>query len=264
VDQSDIEDPETYIRVKDNEGVRSVTLNRSEKLNAMTGAMYDRLTEVLVGAAVDPTVACVLLSAEGRAFCSGRDLAELSRPPTSVDGRRHGSIPCIDELIGFPKPIVCAVNGLAVGFGATLPLHCDLVVASTEARFKFPFVELGLAGESASTVTLPARIGYQEAARLLFTSAWVGADEAESLGLVLKIVQPASLMAESFALAAQISKMPADAVRATNRLLLAGRIEAVRSAFAREIEAYGVLLDGPSNRDAMSTISRVRGSDTED
>jgi enoyl-CoA hydratase/carnithine racemase len=258
VEQTILTDGQVNIRVDDDEGVRCVTLDRPHKLNAMTEPMYDRLTEVLIDAALSESISCVVLTGAGRAFSTGRDMRAMTAPPRTHDGRRHGSVSCIEELVQFPKPLICAVNGMAVGFGATMPLHCDLVIASTEARFRFPFVELGLAGESASSVTLPIRVGYQQAARLLLTCDWVDAAEAVSLGLVLKAVAPENLMPEALDLARRVARMPADAVQATKKLLLAGKIGAVRSAFAREVESYAQLLGGPANRAAIEAFANLR------
>jgi enoyl-CoA hydratase/carnithine racemase len=250
-------DLQVPVRVEDGDGVRCVTLDRPEKLNAMTEAMYDRVTDLLIDAALSTAISCVVLTGVGRAFSTGRDVGQLHAQSRTDDGRRHGSVPCIEELIQFPKPLICAVNGMAVGFGATMPLHCDLVIASSEARFRFPFVELGLAGESASSVTLPLRIGYQQAARLLLTCDWVDAAEAVSLGLVLKAVAPEDLMPVTLDLARRIARMPAGALQATKKLLLAGKIEGVRTAFAREVESYARLLGGPANRAAFEAFTNV-------
>jgi enoyl-CoA hydratase/carnithine racemase len=255
-------DLQAPIRVEDGDGVRCVILNRPDKLNAMTEPMYDRLTELLIDAALRPSISCVVITGTGRAFSTGRDVGHMLAQPRADDGRRHGSIPCIEELMQFPKPLLCAVNGIAVGFGATLPLHCDLVIASSVARFRFPFVELGLAGESASSVTLPLRIGYQQAARLLLTGDWVDASEALSLGLVMKVVDPEDLVPLTLDLARRIARMPADAVQGTKKLLLASKVEAVRTAFAREGESYARLLGGPANRaaiEAFTTTRRAKG-----
>jgi enoyl-CoA hydratase/carnithine racemase len=251
-------DLQVPIRVEDGDGVRCVILNRPDKLNAMTEPMYDRITELLIDAALSTSISCVVITGTGRAFSTGRDVGHLLAQPRTDDGRRHGSIPCIEELAQFPKPLLCAVNGMAVGFGATLPLHCDLVIASSEARFRFPFAEMGLAGESASSVTLPLRVGYQQAARLLLTCDWVDAAEAVSLGLVLKAVAPEDLMPMTLELARRIARMPADAVQGTKKLLLASKIEDVRTAFAREVESYARLLGGPANRAAIQAFATAR------
>jgi len=244
--------------VEDDGGVRCITLSRPEKLNCFTEVMFDDLTAILVDSEVDHGVRCVVLTGTGRAFSAGWDLAEMGKKIAHDDGRRHGPSPCIEELIRFPKPLISAVNGLAIGFGATTPLHSDVAIASSDARFRFPFAELGLAGESAVTATLAARVGYQEAARLLLTCDWVDAEEAAAIGLVWKVVPPEDLRACALDLAGRIARHPRQSVTATKRLLLASKVDAVRAAFARELDNYAVLLGGPANREAIEAVSRKR------
>ncbi|WP_166554847.1 enoyl-CoA hydratase/isomerase family protein [Mycolicibacterium sp. CBMA 226] len=241
----------TDVEVADDGAVRIVTLNRSHRLNAMTQAMFDSVTAALVDASLDPDVSCVVMTGSGRAFSAGWDMAEMGQPGSPLDGRRHGPVPCIEELLGFPKPLLCAVNGIAVGFGATTPLHADLTIASEEARFRFPFAELGLAGESAVSATLPLRIGYQQAARLLLTGAWIDASEAAELGLVWKVTKSDDLMAHTLEIAHRIAALPIEATSATKKLLLASRTDLVRGALAREMECYDRLLGGPANLAAI-------------
>jgi enoyl-CoA hydratase/carnithine racemase len=244
--------------VEDDAGVRCITLSRPEKLNAFTAAMFDGLTEILIDSEVNRDISCVVITGAGRAFSAGWDLSEMSNPPTHDDGHRHGPQPCIDELIRFPKPLITAVNGLAIGFGATTPLHSDVTIASSDARFRFPFAELGLAGESAATATLALRVGYQEAARLLLTCDWIDAEEAARIGLVWKVVPPRQLRFTALDLAHRIARNPYQSVTATKRLLLSSKIDGVRAAFAREMDNYAVLLGGPANREAIDAVWRQR------
>lgn len=244
--------------VSDDGGVRCITMSRPEKLNCFTEAMFDDLADILIATEVDPKVACVVITGTGRAFCAGWDLAEMGVERSHDDGRRHGPVPCIDELIRFPKPLISAVNGLAVGFGATTPLHSDITVAAHDARFRFPFAELGLAGESASTATLALRVGYQEAARLLLTCDWVDADEAARIGLVWKVVPAEDLHSTALEVAHRIARHPPQSVTATKRLLLSTKIDAVRTAFTREMDQYALLLGGPANRAAVEAMTSRR------
>jgi enoyl-CoA hydratase/carnithine racemase len=244
--------------VTDDGGVRCITLSRPEKLNCFTEAMFDDLTEILIDSEVNRDVICVVITGTGRAFSAGWDLAEMGVKIAHDDGRRHGPGACIDELIRFQKPLITAVNGLAIGFGATTPLHSDITVASSDARFRFPFAEIGLAGESASTATLALRVGYQEAARLLLTCDWVDAEEAARIGLVWKVVPPEELLSTVLDLAHRIARHPRQSVTATKRLLLATKIDAVRTAMARELDNYALLLGGPANREAIEAVSRKR------
>ena len=168
---------------EDDGPVRVLSLNRPTRLNSFTAASYRRLTELLNAADEDADVLVVVLRGEGRAFCSGVDLEELSRE----GGRQLGATfdALIDALLKFGKPLVAAVHGPAVGFGATILLHCDAVLVADDARLRFPFTSLGTAPEAGSSMLLPATVGPQRAAELLFTSRWIDAPEAVRYGLAL-------------------------------------------------------------------------------
>jgi enoyl-CoA hydratase/carnithine racemase len=245
--------------VEDGAGVRCITINRPEKLNSFTDPMFDRLAEILIDADVSTDITCVVITGTGRAFSAGWDLSEMGVKHSYTDGRRHGPVPCIDELIRFRKPLISAVNGLAVGFGATTALHCDLTIASADARFRFPFAELGLPGESAVTATLAMRVGYQEAARLLLTCDWVDAEEAARIGLVWKVVPPDELRSAALDLAGRIARHPRQSVTATKRLMLATKVDQVLLAMDREQDNYAAHLGGPANREAIARLTRRRG-----
>jgi enoyl-CoA hydratase/carnithine racemase len=203
-------------------------------LNAFTSASYRRLTTLLRDAAGDADVRVVLLRGEGRAFSSGVDLEELSGGHEGSLALRETFDELIDELVGHPKPLVAAVHGPAVGFGATMLLHCDLVLVADDARLRFPFTSLRTAPEAGSSALLPEAVGPQRAAELLFTSRWIGADEAVDFGLALARYPREQLHAEARALAERVAQQPAAAVASVKRLLRAGRADAVRAASARE------------------------------
>jgi enoyl-CoA hydratase/carnithine racemase len=140
----------------------------------------------------------------------------------------------IDALMDYPKPLIAAVHGPAVGFGATMLLHCDLVLVADDARVRFPFTSLRTAPEAGSSALLPAAVGPQRAAELLFTSRWIGAEEVVDIGLALARYPREQLHGEARALAERIAQQPAAAVESVKRLLRADRTDMVRSASARE------------------------------
>jgi enoyl-CoA hydratase/carnithine racemase len=154
----------------------------------------------------------------------------------------------MDALEGFPKPLLAAVNGVAVGIGATMLLHCDIVLAADVARFRFPFAALGLTAEASSSFLLPATVGPQAAAALLFTGEWMDADAAAARGFVWKTVPGAELLDEARAVANTIAAYPRDALVATKALLLAARADAVIAARDREQRAYEPLLEAATAR----------------
>ena len=230
------------VLASDDGPVRTLTLNRPTRLNAFTSGSYRRLAGLLNEAGDDPGVRVVVLRGEGRAFCSGVDLEELS-VDQGEGGRRLGETfdALIEVLVAFPKPLVAAVHGPAVGFGATILLHCDVVLVADDARLRFPFTSLSTAPEAGSSVLLPALVGPQRAAELLFTSRWIDASEAVQYGLALSSCSREGLDAEVAALADRIAQQPAEAVTSAKRLLRASRSDLVHAASARERAEAGVL-----------------------
>lgn len=215
--------------------VRTLTLNRPTRLNAFTSASYRRLAQLLHDAAENPGVLVVVLRGQGRAFCSGVDLEELS-DEAGQGGLRLGETfdALIKELLGFGKPLVAAVHGPAVGFGATILLHCDVVMVADDARLRFPFTSLNTAPEAGSSALLPAVVGPQRAAELLFTSRWIDATEAVRYGLAVSSCPREELDAEVGVLAERIAQQPAAAVASAKRLLRAERMKTVSAAGRRE------------------------------
>lgn len=213
--------------------VRLLTLNRPRVLNAFDNPLFDAVADALDAATADDEVSCVVITGEGRAFSSGLDLTDTSQ--VSDD---RGFIAFIERLEAFEKPLIAAVNGLGVGVGMTMLLHCDIVVMSQQARLKAPFVEIGLTGEAGSTYTFQAAFGPQRASHLFFAAPWVSADEAVDLGLALQVVEPERLMEATFEIAERVASMPVTSLVATKRLLVAGRVDAIRAARARENAAF--------------------------
>jgi enoyl-CoA hydratase/carnithine racemase len=195
----------------------------------------------------------VLLRGEGRAFSSGVDLEELSGGQEGGLALRDTFDALLEVLVDLPKPLIAAVHGPAVGFGATILLHCDLVLVADDTRLRFPFTSLRTAPEAGSSALLPATVGPQRAAELLFTSRWMGAEEAVDIGLALARCPRDQLDTEARGLAERVAQQPAAAVESVKRLLRAGRADAVRAASARErgeaqrlAEALGVVGPPPT------------------
>jgi len=249
------------LRVEDDGRIRCLTLNRPDALNAFDDDLYDAVRDALRAAADDPDVAVVIISGSGRAFSAGQDLVELAKPRQHDDGERHGFGPFIETLESFPKPLIAAVNGIAVGIGLTLLPHCDLVLVSEKARLRAPFVSLGVTAEAGSTALLPATIGWQATARLLYTASWIEGPEAVRIGLAWRCVPEEELRSEALAVAAEIAAMPIDSLVATKQLLLASRLDAVRAARERENVSFGSLLGGPANREALKAFREKRPPD---
>jgi enoyl-CoA hydratase/carnithine racemase len=249
------------LRIEDRDRVRLLTLSRPKSLNAFDDDLYDAVRDALHEAAARPDVATVVITGEGRAFSAGQDLGEMAAPRRHSDGAPHGFLPFIEVVECFPKPLLAAVNGLGVGIGLTLLLHCDLVFMADSARLRVPFVPLGVTTEAGSSLLLPVRVGWQEAARLLYTAAWMDAEEALRSGIAWRVCTTEALLSETLAVAREIAAMPVDSLVATKRLLLAARGEAVRAARERENEAFARLVGGPANREAIAAFREGRPPD---
>lgn len=227
--------------VEDLDGVRTLTLNRPEALNAFDQALWTATADALADAARDDAVRCVVVTGAGRAFSAGQDLTEMS-DPSAFDGQEPGYELFMPVLESFPKPLIAAVNGIGVGIGLTMLLHCDMVVMSDTARLKVPFISLGVTTEASASVLMPATMGWQRAAEVLFTEPWIDADQALADGIALRVVPHDRLADEVRALAQRVALLPLAPLLATKRLLLAGRSDSVRSARLRELVEFRALV----------------------
>jgi enoyl-CoA hydratase/carnithine racemase len=249
--------------VGDADGVRLVTFNRPDKLNAFDQELYNAVTDALVGAATNPDVSVVVLTGAGRAFSAGQDLGEMARlstPEARAEGSGtaaaggHGFVGLLAAVTTFPKPLLAAVNGLGVGLGLTLLPHCDLVLIAESARLKAPFVSLGVAPEAAGSYTLPATMGWQAAALALFTTDWIDATTAVATGLALRTAPDDMVLTETLLLARRIAAMPLVSLVETKQLMLAAKIDQVRAARTREDEVFGRLTGADANREALESF----------
>lgn len=249
------------LRIEDRDRVRLLTLARPEVLNALDTRLWNALADALTGAAESPHVRAAVLTGQGRAFCAGQDLAEMSRlseQGAAGAGREvvqdHGFARCMDALVAFDKPLLAAVNGIAVGFGLTVLAHCDIVLIAQGARLRAPFVSLGVVPEAASSYLLPEIMGWQAAAHALFTGGWIECEQAVDAGLAWRCCHPEHLVPETMALAAEIAGHSLEALVATKRLMKAGRLEAIVASRRREDEAFGHLTGAPANRQALDAF----------
>jgi len=211
------------------DGVAFIALNRPQRRNAFNDRLYDDTRAALAEARDDDRVRAVLITGAAGAFSAGQDIGEM--------GSGHAFGPFVDELSSFDKPLLAAVNGVAVGVGLTMLLHCDVVYVGESGRLRAPFVSLGLVPEAGSSLLLPLIIGPQRAAEILFTNEWIDATRAVEIGLAARALPDTELLPASLAKAAEIAAQPLAALRYTKQLLLAARAEALRAARARENEA---------------------------
>jgi enoyl-CoA hydratase/carnithine racemase len=247
------------IRIDDDARVRVITFDRPDARNAFNEALYDAVAEALLAAAADRGVAVVVLTGIGSAFSAGTDLFEMARRRTGpfVAGR-HGFDGFIDRLVEFPKPLLCAVNGLAVGVGATMLGLADLVFMSTDARVRCPFTSLGVAPEAGSSFTFPRLLGRQRATWLLMSSEWLSAADCLSLGLAWKVCAPEQLMPETLGHAGVLASRPIASLMETKKVIVSPWREEIAAARRREHGAFARLLGGPANREALAAFADKR------
>lgn len=234
---SDTPRSEPVLLVDDDAGVRTLTFNRPEALNAFNQELWYAAADALEDAAADDHVRCVLVTGNGRAFSAGQDLGEMA-DPTVFEGQEPGYQRFMPVLESFPKPIVAAVNGVGVGIGLTMLLHCDIVLMSDQARLKVPFISLGVTTEASASLLMPATMGWQRAAEVLFTEPWIDADQAVADGIALRAVPHDRLLDEARALAGHIGGLPLGPLLATKALMQAGRADAVAAARTREVAEF--------------------------
>jgi enoyl-CoA hydratase/carnithine racemase len=232
--------------------VMSAAFARPQKKNAITGAMYEALVEAFEAAERDPAVGAFVLSGKGGVFTAGNDIADF----LAVASRADGDFPAwrfVSKLAEFEKPLVAAVDGLAVGVGTTLCFHCDLVYATAQARFQMPFVNLGLVPEAGSSLLAPQRFGRARAAEFLLLAEPFGAEQAHALGLVNAILPQAELMAHAMRKAAELAAKPRAALLATRRLMR-GDGEALKARMAEETHAFAAALKSDEARAAFEAF----------
>ena len=252
------QDHETVV-LETSDRVLTIRLARAEKKNALTLAMYDAMSTALEQAAVDPEVRVVLLRGSEGVFTAGNDLGDfMKNPPSSLDspvGR------FLKVLVEFPKPIVVAVEGAAIGVGTTMLLHCDLVYAAEGTRFALPFTTLGLSPEAASTVLLPLLCGRLRASELLLFGEKFDTNVAREIGLVNAVLAPEALHAHAQQRAAALAALPPASVRATKRLMGDAQRAAVHEALVREGEVFFERLRSPEAAEAMQAFFERRVPD---
>jgi len=237
-------------------GVAVVTWNRPRQRNAFSQQMWLEGRDTLRDLLADDGVRAVVVTGAGEAFSAGQDLGEM----TSADAE-HGFPGFMDALCAFDKPLVAAVNGVGVGIGLTMLLHCDIVYVAEEARLRAPFIPLGVVPEAASSYLLPLVVGYQRAAEILYTGDWIDARRAVEIGIATRLLSRADLLPAARATALRIAAGPIGAIRHTKRLLLATRAEQVRAAREREDRAFEVRIGTPENLEAITAFFAKRPPD---
>ena len=240
------------------DGVLLLTLNRPDRKNAFDETMWRETRDALADAQADDAVRAVIVTGAGEAFSAGQDLGQMAARP---DNEPPGFPGFMDRLVAFDKPLLAAVNGVGVGIGLTMLLHCDVVWMAAEARLRAPFIPLGVVPEAASSYLLPLQLGHQRAAEMLFLAEWIDARRAVELGIATRVLPRAQLLPEMCALATRIAAQPLGALRWTKRTLLAVRAEGIRAARGREDAAFAVRVGSPENQEALRAFFEKRPPD---
>ncbi|QIT54364.1 enoyl-CoA hydratase [Aquisalimonas sp. 2447] len=252
------------IRTERRDGVLVVTLDRPEKRNALTGEMYDSLRATMNDAREDAGVRVVLLQAAGDSFTAGNDLQDFGEQGKKrvASGEKAPAMKLIDDMLDFPKPVVAAVRGHAVGIGTTVLLHCDVVAASETASFSLPFVRLGLTPEFACSYVLPLLAGRTKASHTLLLGEPFDRERARELGIVSMSCSDAELDEQAMATAQKMAALPPQAVRATKGLInSAFHLERMREAVAKETEAFAAGLVSEEHQEAVTAFFEKRQPD---
>lgn len=248
-----------FIRIASSEGVFRIEINRPEKKNALTAEMYGALADALASAEADPAVRVILFAGTGGNFTAGNDLTDfLSEPPTDE------SAPVFRFLAGLTnvqKPLVAAVEGMAVGVGTTLLLHCDLVYAGATARFVLPFAKLGLTPEAASSLLLPLRTGHARAAELLMFGEPFSAQLAHELGVVNAVLPEGQVLDHALERCRKLTEQPASSLLLSKQLLKRAQQALVRETMRHENEVFRQRLASPEAKEAFAAFLEKRKPD---
>lgn len=247
-----------HVQVTVADGMMEILFDRSEKKNALSNAMYDRITDALEEASGSPDVRVVLIGSTGDDFTAGNDLADFAKVAMGGEAR---AARFIEAIARFEKPLVAAVPGLAVGVGMTMLLHCDLVYVSREARLSAPFVGLALVPEAGSSLLLPLRVGHPKAFEIFALGSSVTGEEAAALGLANEAADPGDEIEAARVACARLAKQPLGALIATKRLMrddgpLLDRMRAEGAAFFERLKS-------PSAKEAFAAFMERRQPDFE-
>jgi len=240
-------------------GVMTLTFNRVDKKNSLTAAMYASLADAIAQAAVDTQVRVLVFQGHETVFCAGNDIADfLNNPPASPDAPVFRLLRNISE---FPKPVLAAVAGPAVGIGTTLLFHCDLVYAGDNAAFAMPFVNLGICPEAASSLLAPQMFGYHRAAEALLLGEPFMAEAALEVGLVNRVLPPTEVNQYVQVQARKLASKPLSSLLETKRLMKAGMAQLVQQQMNEEAASFGRMLHEPAAKEAFSAFMEKRKPD---
>ncbi|MBX3656600.1 MAG: enoyl-CoA hydratase [Ramlibacter sp.] len=240
-------------------GVMTVTLNRVDKKNSITAAMYGAMADALQAAQDDAAVRVVLLQGHETIFSAGNDIGDfLNKPPA---GTNSPVFRFLHGIATFTKPLIAAVCGPAVGVGTTMLMHCDLVYAGDNAAFSMPFVNLGLCPEAASSLLVPQMLGYHRAAEALLMGEPFMAEAALEVGLVNRVVPPTEVNNYAQAQARKLAAKPVSSLIETKRLMKKGQAQLVQQQMDEEGASFRRMLGEPAAKEAFTAFMERRKPD---
>lgn len=248
-------EPLSSVRKSVDGQILTLTLNRPEKQNAITREMYDFLARELAQAAGDFGIRCVVITHEGPHFTAGNDLYDFLNAPPLEPG--SPVMRFLEQIHTFPKPLMAAVSGNAVGIGTTMLMHCDVVVASPSARFSMPFVNLGLVPEAGSSILFPRLAGYQRASQVFLTGEPFDSQYAKEIGLIAEISMTPQL--RLLEIAEKIAAQPPNAVLQTKALLKSELHDKVTAVMIAEGELFQMALQSDESREAFMNFLSKKG-----
>ena len=244
-----------HIQLREREATLEIALNRPSAKNAITRAMYEAMNEALDRARDDDAIRAVILCGEGGTFTSGNDLMDFAQSPPS--GRDNYLYQFLLRLLEFPKPLIAAVEGWAVGIGTTMLFHCDLAYADEGARFQMPFVQLALVPEAGCSHLLPQMVGHRRASEILFFNEKFDAHEARSIGLVNE-VRSGDALDRARERADALARMAPEALRLTKQLLRQSPSKALGQAMEDEAIVFMERLRSPELAEAIAAFFEKR------
>jgi enoyl-CoA hydratase/carnithine racemase len=240
--------------------VLRITIDRPEKKNALTSAMYSALADAVEQAETNDEVRVMVLHSNGDSFTAGNDLEDFVANPWKGD-TVPPAVRFMMAVTRAQKPVIAAVHGSTVGIGVTILLHCDLVYAANDAKLAMPFVNLGIIPEAGSTLMAPALMGHQRAAELFMLGAPISAQRAYELGLVNAVVPLDKLMETAMKAANTLAEKPAAALRATKALMKKPVAAEVDRVIQEELQVLAERLTSPECREALMAFLQKRMPD---
>jgi enoyl-CoA hydratase/carnithine racemase len=253
----------SIILTQDAGRVRTITLNRPDKLNAFNRDLFEALQQALNAAAEDDGVHVVVLTGAGRAFSAGADLSDMAAPKRDAGGQASQGEDPFDRLQAiaeaFPKPLVGAVNGLGVGIGFTILGYFDFCFVGESAKLRTPFSQLGLSPEASASYLFPLRMGWAAASRALMLGDWFNARDAVDCGIAQEVVPDERLMETTLAFAARLAECPLQSLKATKALMLEAHLPHVRAIRARERQSLRALVGTEANKEALRAFAARSG-----